>query len=416
MFLITEKTNLITKKVFFWRLCLLIFWITELAFFFNEGQETSFFNLRLCFLNFLVVPPIVLSLFQKKFLFKKDFLIILPLFAITWFLFSSYSIFFFFIFYEISALPILIMVIQGGSGRKREEAGFFMLGYSIFSATSMLWRLFFFSKQGIVSSFDWFNCNHSIPWIGGIVNKKNTEERSLFLIEDLILFLSVITFFVKFPVFFIHVWLPKAHVEAPVYGSMILARILLKIRGSAIFLLFPKIDLSFDFFIIFLMYFCFYGGRIIGIVCFNQKDSKILIALSRVQHMSMSILGLLMMNSFALRACLMIMIGHGLVSPLLFFLRRVSYGKRRTRSFFLFDSTNQYSLIRIIIWTSAVFIRMGFPPFIMFEGEVLISKIFLWTLDSYVLYFSIFFSGMYSISLLSSSISKKENSKNKNKK
>jgi len=190
---------------------------------------------------------------------------------------------------------------------------------------------------------------------------------------------------------------------------MVLARILLKIRGSAFFSFFmilQNISLSSSLMIIF---FSFFGGRIIGIVCFNQKDSKILIALSRVQHMRLSLMGLFSLNSYSLIGAFLVIVSHGFLSPCLFFLRRLTYDKISSRSFFFFDSKNPKSFGILLIWFVSVFMRMGFPPFLLFEGEIILIKLSLkslWLGFCFFLYF--FMSGIYSLSLLSSFLSKKE--------
>lgn len=389
---------MLIKKKFIFLICRILssYWIWERRFFFKNINETIRLDIRLCYLNFLILPGIFLSCFQKKFESKKDFLIIPFIFMLIMLLFLSQNIFFFFFFYEISVIPIIIILIFGGSRVKREEAGFFLYGYAMVSATSMFWRLIWISKQTILDSFCFFLLNFSS-------SKMNVRLRNVTT------FLCILTFMVKFPVFFIHVWLPKAHVEAPVYGSIILARILLKMRGSAFLILLPIIYPIDNYLFVFLVFFSFWGGRIVGMICFNQKDSKVLIALSRVQHMSLSVLGILIINSLSIISSFMILIGHGFLSPILFFIRRNSYEKRRSRSFFLFNSKNMKSLLKVVFWTFLVFSRMGLPPFILFEGEVLLMT-FSFKNKSLLICFLFYFmfSGVYSISLLSHFISKKE--------
>jgi len=101
-----------------------------------------------------------------------------------------------------------------------------------------------------------------------------------------LLFLSgVVAFLVKFPVFGVHIWLPKAHVEAPVSGSIILAGVLLKLGGYGMLRLSPTLSAGDPFF--FLIVVVLRGARIIRVVCISTRDMKIVIALSSVVHMAL---------------------------------------------------------------------------------------------------------------------------------
>merc|ERR1711894_399032 len=92
------------------------------------------------------------------------------------------------------------------------------------------------------------------------------------------------------PVFFLHMGLPKAHVEAPVFGSMVLARVVLKLGGFGFILIsnfFSRLELM-----VILIFFSL-GCVISGVSCYGQKDLKSIIALSRVNHISLFSLGVL---------------------------------------------------------------------------------------------------------------------------
>ena len=100
------------------------------------------------------------------------------------------------------------------------------------------------------------------------------------------------SFLVKFPIFFFHQWLPKAHVEAPVGGSIILAGVLLKLGGYGLIRI--LLYINYRNIILFIIIFSLLGGRLLRIVCLINRDIKVIIAYSSVVHIALIITNLLM--------------------------------------------------------------------------------------------------------------------------
>jgi len=127
---------------------------------------------------------------------------------------------------------------------------------------------------------------------------------------------SVIAFLVKFPIYLVHQWLPKAHVEAPVGGSMILAGILLKLGGYGIIRLGWLFNSSNILSV--LIRVSLLGGGILGIICLIISDIKVIIAYSSVVHIALIIVGVLSLYSWGIGGSIIIMMAHGLCSSGIF--------------------------------------------------------------------------------------------------
>jgi len=128
------------------------------------------------------------------------------------------------------------------------------------------------------------------------------------------------------PIYILHIWLPKAHVEAPVYGSIILAGVLLKIGRYGLIrfieLLVCRINYNYLIFSVSII-----GRVIIGINCLVQIDIKRLVAYSSVVHINLILCSLLTLFKMGFISRYIIIISHGLCSSGLFYMVNIYYSR-----------------------------------------------------------------------------------------
>jgi len=279
-------------------------------------------------------------------------------------------------FFELSLLPVLILIIGWGVQRERVRAGFHLIVYT-FLLSGPLFLI-------IVST-----------------TKVSTQRRS-----PLLRLLIGIAFIVKTPLYFVHVWLPKAHVEAPTTGSILLARILLKIGGVGFIWTLNYCRCEFN---LIYMYSALLGATFAALTCSLQRDLKALIAYSSIAHINYSTFIVILHRTVRDSRRRLLILRHSFVSRILFLVggtcfhnlnRRLIYFLKRT---FLFKELFFFLLFLVSIGNFSI------PPLLRFFGELtsLITRInSLWA-ACLPLCFYFLFVAYYSLFLLLSFIGKK---------
>nr|QZZ18210.1 NADH dehydrogenase subunit 4 [Burara oedipodea] len=380
-----------------------MFWMVQLSLFLmmimflNMTMYSGFCNLSYMMgcdmisfgLILLSIWICCLMIMASEKLYKYNFYMIFFLLNIIFLLimlyltFSMMNLFMFYLFFEGSLIPTLMLIIGWGYQPERIQAGMYLLFYTLFASLPLLLGIFyiFVDMNCMMMYFLKFN-NYNLY---------------------ILYFSLILAFLVKMPMYFVHLWLPKAHVEAPVSGSMILAGIMLKLGGYGllrIFIAMEKIALKMNFIWVIIS---LIGGVYISLKCFCQVDMKSLIAYSSVAHMGLVIGGIMTLNYWGFLGSYVLMIGHGLCSSGLFCLANMNFERLNSRSLFLNSGMLSFMPSLSLWWFLLLSAAMAAPPTMNLLGEIsLINSLVSWSWMTMVTLMLIsFLSAGYSLYLYS---------------
>nr|QKJ80216.1 NADH dehydrogenase subunit 4 [Florometra sp. BMK-2020] len=287
------------------------------------------------------------------------FLLIFVLLMLV-FTFSSLELSLFYISFEATLIPILIIISRWGLNYDRYQSSIYFVFYTLFGSLPFLVSLLSINIFLGSLYFPFFNFSF-------IFEFSYNNFSSLWWIFTFLIFI------IKMPIYGFHLWLPKAHVEATVAGSMLLAAVLLKLGGYGLIRLLSIFSFvnfySINFFIV---SFCVWGSLITGIICFCQSDLKSLIAYSSVGHMSLVAGGIFLGLNSSVNGSMVLMISHGLVSSGLFCLANLLYERIGTRTLSLIRGYKCLMGLMSFWWLIFCASNLGLPPLPNFIGELLI--------------------------------------------
>ncbi|HEY8228470.1 MAG TPA: NADH-quinone oxidoreductase subunit M [Pyrinomonadaceae bacterium] len=323
--------------------------------------------------------------------------------------FTSMDLFLFYLFFEVSLVPMYFLIgIWGGENRLYAAIKFFL--YTLVGSVVMLLgvlKMYFLTQDtaltaqiapatlnllagnqeaaAMVSSSVQLAAQNGTGTFNILYMQAIGSVMPLGAMQVLLFFAFALGFAIKVPMFPFHTWLPDAHVEAPTAGSVILAGILLKLGTYGFFRfnipMFPAASADEAYFGSFgvrsVMVFLAIVGIIYGalaamyFVVKKDGDVKKLVAYSSVSSMGIVMLGLFALNPNGLNGAVLHMINHGIYSAALFLLVGIIYERRHTRNVAEFGGLSHVMPGYAAVFLAMVMTAIGLPLLCVFVSEFL---------------------------------------------
>jgi len=380
-----------SNKFLWWQICAILRFIIPITSFSLSPNLTIYSNFSindsissaLIILRMLITALILLS--RIKILHNKNIKTLFPLICSILLItlinaFSSNNLFSFYIWFEASLIPTIIIIILWGYQPERVQARIYIIVYTIMASLPIL-IIFIILYNSPNSAIIIFKTYIMTP------NRLN-----ILLIRG---------FLVKLPIFITHLWLPKAHVEAPIAGRIVLAAILLKLGGYGVCRLLFILPNKILFLSTPLISISLIGAFLTSIICLRQPDLKSIIAYSSVGHIGLILSGTLTFRNWGISGTVIIIIAHGLCSSALFSLANINYEILHTRSIFLIKGIIRFLPTITIWWFLYTAVNIAAPPSINLLREIILIV----ASTSFSLYFILFLAllrfitGTYSLNI-----------------
>ncbi len=360
-------------------------WIPELGMTYALGVDGLSFPLVLL-ATLLSLVAVIASLGIKERIKAYFTWLLLLEFAILG-VFVAQDWFLFYVFWEVSLVPMFFLIgLWGGERRDQATMSFFLytLGGSIF----MLLGIIAVYLKADPHTFDMI----------GLMEARTRDgwDRAFQILPFLAFFIG---FAVKIPAFPLHGWLPLAHVEAPTPVSIMLSGLLLKLGAYGLLRVSGLLPQGLEWFAPALLVIGVINIMYGALLAWRQTDLKAMVAFSSIDHMGFVLVGIAALNTIGFTGALLMMVTHGIITGALFFLVGVIYERAHTRELTEFGGLAARIPVYSALMSLALLASMGLPGLAQFVSElhVLIGAFQRWGLWTLIAGAGILITAAYSL-------------------